>query len=291
MKLKLLQWLARALGYLPVSWAEALSRPLGWMAWKSAKTRRTSTRKNLEACYPDTSEMMRERLGRESMRHLVMTVLESGVCWSGSRKRIQRIFLKPDGMELIPELLAERRGLLALVPHFGNWELLNLWVQLQHDLMALYKPGGTPELEDAMLHNRSRFGSVLVPANSRGVRQMISGVRAGQLVAILPDQDPGHGQGRFAPFFGVPALTATLAIRLIQKTECAVMFCACRRAGRGRYQAHFFAAQDDIHSGDVDVALAALNRGVEKVIGLDPAQYLWAYKRFKSRPDKAAPFY
>ena len=45
MKLKLLQWLARALGYLPVSWAEALSRPLGWMAWKSAKTRRNSTRK------------------------------------------------------------------------------------------------------------------------------------------------------------------------------------------------------------------------------------------------------
>jgi lauroyl/myristoyl acyltransferase len=37
--------------------------------------------------------------------------------------------------------------------------------------------------------------------------------------------------------------------------------------------------------------MAAMNRMIERCIAIDPAQYLWSYRRFKKQPDGAAPFY
>jgi KDO2-lipid IV(A) lauroyltransferase len=41
----------------------------------------------------------------------------------------------------------------------------------------------------------------------------------------------------------------------------------------------------------MDEALAAMNRGVERCVEVDPAQYLWAYKRFRRRPEGEPRFY
>ena len=50
-------------------------------------------------------------------------------------------------------------------------------------------------------------------------------------------------------------------------------------------------ADEDVYSADMETSLAAVNRGVERCIALDPAQYLWSYKRFKTRPEGEEPFY
>jgi KDO2-lipid IV(A) lauroyltransferase len=49
--------------------------------------------------------------------------------------------------------------------------------------------------------------------------------------------------------------------------------------------------EDALGGDDLDAALAAVNRGVENCIAIDPAQYLWSYKRFKTRPEGETPFY
>jgi KDO2-lipid IV(A) lauroyltransferase len=131
----------------------------------------------------------------------------------------------------------------------------------------------------------------MLPATAAGLRQLYARVRAGKGVGILPDQQPGSGQGEFAPFFGVPALTAVLAPRLIQKTGARVYFAVCSRLDNGRYDLHVLPADDDIYSPDLVTALTSLNRGVERCITIDPAQYLWSYKRFRARPEGMAPLY
>ncbi len=291
MKLFLLKFFIGLLGFVPARVLGWLSRPLGDLVWKLSRTRRNSTLKNLAACYPALDEASREILARDSMRHLAMTALETGICWGWSRRRLERHFLPPEGQEHLDAAFGEGGGVLLLAPHFGNWELLNHWIQFHYELLALYKPGSSPGLEAAMVENRCRFGAQMVPTTGAGLKQLYRHARAANLVAILPDQDPSDGKGRFAPFFGVPALTGVLAARLVQQTGCRVLFGACRRTHDYRYQAHFFPAEQGIYSEDPDTALAALNRGVEQVVGLDPAQYLWAYKRFKSRPAGEPPFY
>ena len=291
MKVILLKSVVLLLALLPARALAWMSYPLGALAWRFSHTRRSTTLRNLEACFPEIPQQDRERLGRESMRHFIMTGLEAGMGWAWSRKRLERHFVEDDGFTYLTEALNEGKGVLALVPHYGNWELMSHWAQFRIPLLALYKPSGSDEIQQAVIRNRTRFGAIMAPTTGAGLKQLYRHARQGHLVAVLPDQDPGSGDGRFAPFFGVPALTGVLSIRLIQKTGCRVVYAACRRVDSGRYQACFRPADPKIYSADVDQALAALNRGIEKVVALDTAQYLWAYKRFKSRPEGEPRFY
>ncbi len=53
--------------------------------------------------------------------------------------------------------------------------------------------------------------------------------------------------------------------------------------GRG-FVLHLQMLPEVTAAGSLEESVAALNRGVEAAVRSLPAQYLWAYKRFKTRP-------
>jgi len=108
------------------------------------------------------------------------------------------------------------------------------------------------------------------------VRQLIKALKRGEAVGILPDQAPGVGEGEWADFFGKPAYTMTLAGRLQQSTGAAVVMAFAERlpAGAG-YQLHLRRIAAD------PLGAQQLNRAVEDVIRIRPAQYFWGYNRYK----------
>jgi len=60
-----------------------------------------------------------------------------------------------------------------------------------------------------------------------------------------------------------------------------VLFSFAERLPRGAgYRLHFLPAPDGIADADIEVACAALNRGVEDCVRLAFAQYQWSYKRW-----------
>ncbi len=291
MKFFLLSMVFRTFSFIPSRVQRWLSVPLGWLLWAVSRTKRNSTLKNLATAFPDMDEWQREALGRASMRHYVLVALETGISWYGSRKRLLGLFDPPLGEEHLDAALGKGRGVLFLVPHFGTWELLNQWLQTRVETVALYKPGRYPAFEEKLLNKRERFGSRMAPTTRAGLKVLFRTLGSGRAALMLPDQDPSEGEGRFAPFYGVPALTGVLASRLARQTGCQVVFAVAGRVPGGRFQAHFLPAEDDFYAEDLDASLAALNRGVEQCIATDPEQYLWAYKRYKSRPEGEPSFY
>jgi KDO2-lipid IV(A) lauroyltransferase len=193
--------------------------------------------------------------------------------------------------KMLTDALDSGEGLVVLAPHFGAWEYLGMYLQRFPDIAILYKPPEHPGLEKALLSRRKRGGALLIGATASGIRKLYAHIRAGRGAGVLPDQQPSRGQGRFAPFFGNQALTGVLAPRLIQRTNCLVLACVCERLEGGRYRVHVLPVREDVHSEDIDVSLAAVNRAVEDCIAINPAQYLWSYRRFKRQPEGAPPFY
>ena len=125
----------------------------------------------------------------------------------------------------------------------------------------------------------------MVPVNGAGVRRLNRTLKKGGIVGILPDQYPKAGARVFVPFFGVSTATMTLLPRLAARTGAAVFLAWAERLPRGRgYYLHFI-RMEGIDDPDLMAAGATLNRGIEREIGKCPQQYLWAYNRFKSRPD------
>ena len=190
------------------------------------------------------------------------------------------------GADIFDAARARGQGLILAAPHLGCWELLNFWAPSRAPLSIVYRPPRQPSLEPLLIRARGRLPVEQIRASGAGVRALYRRLAAGGVVGILPDQRPKQGDGVMAPFFGVPALTMVLLSRLARSTGAAVVFAFCERLPRGAgFRLHVLEAPAGIDDENIEVACAALNRGVERCVELAFAQYQWTYKRF---PDDAA---
>jgi KDO2-lipid IV(A) lauroyltransferase len=132
----------------------------------------------------------------------------------------------------------------------------------------------------------------LAATDAGGIRTLMSALRRGEQIGILPDQDPKGGAGVFAPFFGIATKTMTLLPKLAGKSGAAVLVAYAERLSWGRgYRIHFLPLDEAIYDRDEVVAVTALNSAVELAVRQNPEQYAWNYKRFRSRPEGEPSLY
>jgi len=260
-----------------------------WMRLSPVK--RHTTERNLERCFPTMTAEERAHLTRASFQHYLCSILETGHNWYWSWEKMDAHCVGIVHEDLFREAQASGKGILALAPHFGAWEYLGVYLQDISNIAILYKPPSNPKLERALLERRRRGGGIFIPATAAGLWQLYQHLRTGHSAGILPDQQPPAGKGRFVPFFGHPALTSDLVPRLVKKADCIVLATVCERLPGGKFRVHILPVDPDIYSDDLDMALLAMNRTIEQCVAIDPAQYLWSYRRFKAQPEGAAPFY
>jgi KDO2-lipid IV(A) lauroyltransferase len=257
----------------------------------AGKTKRIA-RANLEIAFPDLSADQRENLLKSHLIELGKTIAELGPIWSWGKRRTSNLIVDIQGENHVDEALSHGRGVIVLVPHFGAWELGGLHLSIQYGVVSLYRPPRLSGIAEFVRNARQRFGAKLVPTDLSGVRAVRTALKQNRMVGILPDQDPGEEGSVRAPFFGRSARTMVLVSRLVAKSKCKVVYLASERLPKGAgYRLHFLPAAEAIASGDELAAATALNHGVESVINLAPAQYLWSYRRFRGRVDgKADPY-
>jgi KDO2-lipid IV(A) lauroyltransferase len=287
MKVRLILALLRLLSWLPLRLLHALAVPLAWMVcwmpWRGHAVVET----NLTICFPELDSAQRKRLHRRHLTDMLRLVLESGAVWCWQSERLTQHVRQVDGWESVIRAAQKGRGVLLVGAHLGNWEIMPLWVSLQSDFTALYKAPRQPEFDRAVTASRERFGARLVASGSPAMRRLLAGLRRGEIIGLLADQQPKQGEGVFVDFFGQAALTMTLVNRLARRTGCAVLFASAERLpGRG-WHLRFEPAPEAIAGDDPARAMAAMHRWLEDEIRRDPAQYLWSYKRFSRQPDGA----
>ncbi|KMM75405.1 lipid A biosynthesis lauroyl acyltransferase [Xanthomonas sp. NCPPB 1128] len=281
---------AAAVARLPWPWLRHLADGLAglWLRLDARESR--VVRRNLELAYPELLPSERVALQRDVLRSTARQAFETLALWTRPpEQNLARLRLR-HGQALYDAALAAGRGVIVAAPHFGNWELLNQWLASRGDIAIVYR---APEsaVGDAFLQLvRSGERVRQVRAEGPAVRQLFKTLKDGGAVGILPDQQPKAGDGVFAPFFGVPALTMTLVNRLAERTGATVLFAWCERVGNDlEFALHVQPAPPDIADADPVRAATALNEGVERVARRDPAQYQWTYKRYTLRPDPAEP--
>lgn len=285
---KSLRFGLKCLSYLPLSWgwwiAGASAR---WLQISGSRAARV-TDENLRICMPDLDADSRAKLTRKSLQHTVFMLFELARVWTWPWARIKTL-LAPEieGEALLKQALSDDRGLVILGPHTGNWEVLGFYLQSLDQVTVLYQPVNSAAVNELVLDCRQRHGARLLPTDKRGVMGLFKSLKAGGFTGILPDQVPDQG-GAFAPFYQTPAYTMTLVYNLIQRTGCRVLMGACVRAG-GKFRLVFFEPDAAIYSRDESESLAGLNRSVESVVALAPAQYQWEYKRFRRRQSADEP--
>jgi KDO2-lipid IV(A) lauroyltransferase len=280
----------RLFSLVPPRMADRVARPIAFLLKYLVPRKRRVTRRNLALVYPNLSDAERSQMADLTRFHYVKNLFEAGYTWHWSTERLDAVFEPMQGTEHLDQAIASGQGVIVAVLHFGSWELVNFHMR-PYRAAVLYRAGKHPELEAMLAKKRTHQDVRLIPANRSGMKQIYAQLMSGGNVGILPDQEPHNGKGHFVPFMGIPALTAVLIPRLIQKTGARLLYAVCERQPKGRYQVHLRAADDAVYATDMETALTAMNRDIEKCIKIDPAQYLWAYKRFRTRPPGDPPLY
>jgi KDO2-lipid IV(A) lauroyltransferase len=287
-------WLIRAAARLSLRNLHRFGFLLGWLGYALSGT----YRRRLDAHAALAGLTVAQR--REAVASAGRLVTELPWLWLrpldqplGGRVRWQ-------GDERVEAALRGGRGVLLLTPHLGCFEVAAQAVVerfgTQAPLTVMYRPARQAWLRELEETSRHRPGLDTAPAALAGVRQMIRALRRGEMVGVLPDQVPPDGMGVWAPFFGRPAYTMTLAQRLVQQTG-AVPLCiwAERLPGGAGFVLRVTPLGQPLPAKEGDdaawqVACAArINTEMETLIRQCPGQYLWGYHRYKQpRPMPAA---
>jgi len=270
---------------LPVRMLQAVGGRVGSVAARGRGRMREVSDLNVAMCLPDLDRSARAALVRRSLIETGRTAFEMGAVWGRSLDALGSMIASVDGLEHVDILRADGRGAVLFLPHLGNWELFNPVLSDHGGFVALYRPARVAEVDRVMLAARERSRCTMIPATAQGVRRVLTSLRAGELLVILPDQEPVKDHGVFAPLFGIPALTMTLACRLLQRTGAAALFGTTRRRPDGRFDVRIRTASEDLGDPDLETATAAMNREIESEVRACPEQYQWSYKRFRTRPE------
>jgi KDO2-lipid IV(A) lauroyltransferase len=271
----MLTWMLRLFARLPLPLIHAAGFVAGWGTYLGVGRYARRTRHNLAASGVASDPKQFRRILRHNIAESGKGMLESFAIWLRPQSQVLRWVRACHGWEHVEAALQQQRGIIFLTPHLGCFEITAQYYSAHHPISVLYRPPRQAWLAPLIEAGRQRGNTTLAPTSLKGVRNLLKTLKQGEAVGILPDQNPGRGEGEWADFFGRPAYTMTLVSRLAEATDAIVLLAFGERLSWGRgYVVHFepLAAKPEP---------AAINAAIENLVRRKPEQYLWSYPRHR----------
>ena len=277
-------FLIRWISGWPLGLLHAFGGVLGWIVWLVSPTYRRRLRSNAELAG------VAPRDWRRSIAEAGRMVAETPWLWLRADDGVLDPLVTWRNVEALDDFVAQGRPLVLLTPHMGSFEVAGRAFAMRYGqrqpITVLYRPSRQRALREFQEEARKRPTMPTAPASLAGVRQMLRALKRKEAVGLLPDQVPPEGQGTWAPFFGKPAYTMTLAARLMQQTGAGCFVLRGERLPRGAgYVVHasqLVRALPTATDAQAQVEAATIiNETMEQVIRSDPGQYMWGYNRYK----------
>ncbi len=269
---------------------------LGLAFYGALKKRRRMATDNVRLAFPHLSEAAAQRLARRSMQNSAMTFCEFLHQRAASRDELEKV-TSIRGLQNIEAGFTRGRGVILLMAHVGNWELLAARLAQEFPLTIVARPVASPGLQEHLTTARQNTGLKVLSkyAAARGSMQIL---RANGALGILPDQHGGP-EGLLLPMFGhltrvvqAPARLALMSGALI------VPAYGVRRApwlADGRIDIQIFpgfeVAREDtsLRGAARDMArhkqiVQGTEQGIialENIVRRNPDQWLWGHKRWR----------
>jgi Kdo2-lipid IVA lauroyltransferase/acyltransferase len=175
--------------------------------------------------------------------------------------------------------------MVLFAPHFVGLDAGGTAVAMnaKQPVAFIYVTQTNPQLEAWVREGRERWGGVKPYFRHEGIRKIIVGLKRGERLHLSPDMDLGPEDSIFVPFMGVNAATVPSLSRMTRLVGAQVVPVVTRLTPQG-YDIDVGAPWSDFPSDDVQADTARMNEVLAQYITVDPAQYYWVHKRFKTRP-------
>lgn len=268
----------RVIALLPLRALHSLGALVGHATFAMSREYAARTRENLGQANLAADEAHYAALLRQAVSEAGKGMVELPWVWCRSVEEVCATVKSCQGWEYMEAAHARGKGIILLTPHWGCFEVVGLYVGQYLPLTCLYRSPRQAWLERIMREGRERGMTRLATADVSGVRVLFKALKRGEAIGLLPDQVPSQGEGEWVDFFSRPAYTMTLSGRLAESSGATVLLAFAERLPRGLgYRLRFEPLSLDFSQP----VPPQINRALERVIAISPAQYLWSYNRYK----------
>jgi KDO2-lipid IV(A) lauroyltransferase len=193
-----------------------------------------------------------------------------------------------EGRSNLEEALKRGKGIIFLLGHIGNWELLGCMSRVfEGNLMAIARPVKKNKRLDRFIEDMRRSSGLEILSSKRVARQVVSALRENKMVGILIDQREKRSQGVEVEFFGKKASTTPASAFFALKTGATVVpVYTIRLEGRR----HRFVAEPPVEliktgdkAEDIRINTQRHTEVLESIVRRYPDQWFWVHRRWERK--------
>ncbi len=226
-------WAARSLSTRSSS---HLSRVFGAAYYALARTRPEIVIENLlpalNGNYAEAEKVTKELFQNFTQKLVDLWRYESGI-------PIDHLFSEWSGLDVFENAKQEKRGILIVTPHLGNWEFgAPILAQRGIKLLVITLEEPDPRLTQMRKESRERWGieTLVIGSNPFAFVEVIRRLDRGEVVALLVDR-PHPANAVTVELFGKPFAASIAPAELARATGCKIVPVYLPRLEKG-YAAH-----------------------------------------------------
>ena len=286
-KTKTTQILLFVFRYIPRSIRKEWFITLFSLFYRLGFKNRLITLHNLQRSFPEKNLKEIIRIAKGVYRHFAIVAAEFFDMPYINKENIHK-WVEIEGLENYQEAIARGKGVLSIVAHFGNWELMTIAVPIcLKPMYIVYRPLDNPVIDNMVEYVRTMNGNVLIPKGGSGKRIMEL-LKENHIIGILSDQNVAAYEGVFVDFFGRPACTGVGLAVMAMRSSAPVIPAFMARQPSGRYKFILKPAMEavctDDYEADLQVNTQRFTKIVEEIVREYPDQWFWFHQRWKTKP-------
>ncbi|MFH1394707.1 MAG: lysophospholipid acyltransferase family protein [Candidatus Omnitrophota bacterium] len=232
-----------------------------------------------------------EHTAEKIAEDVFVNLAKNGAEWikllSFDPKKLDKVVTESEGLEQLDNVLAEGKGAVVLGFHFGNWELLGLYLKYKGYDGALVARRIYFHKYDKIVNKlRNRFGARVIYRED-SPKKMLKELKNGNVLGVVPDQDVDSINGVFVNFFGQPAYTPTAPVKIAMasKTKIVPIFVVRKEDDTHKLVVEKPIDLSGVRNNDENVKLYTQKwtNVLEAYVKKYPEQWVWIHRRWKTK--------
>lgn len=269
------------LSFLPLRVLYLISDGLYVLVYHLAGYRKKVVLQNLLQAFPEKTGEERIRIAKKYYRNLTDMMVETIKLLTMSKESLHKRF--HCDLSVLHGLYGKGKSCQLHLGHTFNWEWANLFCMQGTDypFLVVYMPITSKAVNRLFLHFRTKFGSVMIPANNMK-NSMQPWLDQQYLLALVADQNPGDPRrsywypflNKMTAFYKGPEIGA-------RRNNIPVAFVNIQKIRRGYYNAKIdlaFEFPNEVPEGRItETFVNYLENNIKK----QPEGWVWSHRRWK----------
>ncbi|MBN1474351.1 MAG: lysophospholipid acyltransferase family protein [Syntrophaceae bacterium] len=241
---------------------------------------------NLQRSFPEKNYREIIKIAKGTYRHFAIVGAEFPDMPSITKEKAHK-WVDVEGYENYLTANAKGKGILSIVAHFGNWELLPVGIPIYaRPIHIVYRPLDNKIIDNIVEYVRTMRGNSLIPKGGSG-RKIMELLKQNQIIGILSDQNVDTYEGVFVDFFGRPACTGVGLAVMAMRSGAPVIAIFPARQKSGRYKVivkpPIEAVRTSNYEADLVFNTQRFTKIIEDIVREYPEQWFWFHQRWKTK--------